>query len=347
MDTTKKYHIRAKKSLWQNFLVDKTILSKIVSATEINGKNIIEVWPWYWALTDYIVWRKPLSLLLLELDTDMIDILYDRIENWELEMDTHIDIVNIDVYPSAGFSLDVTKGCAPLTINFESKSTDNASNISWILEGAEQEQVEGLNPSVTYNLPGIYDIKVIANNEFGSDTISLNQVIEVIETPEITFEYEIEELRVNFSANVEEFDELFWDFDDGWTSDDLNAEHIYEREGTYLVTLTSILGNCVSTHQEEIIFLSSSSDEIDAEVNVAIYPNPASNLVNIDFENLDEVESIIILDQLGRNVWSKEVRYGEKKMSISEISNFIPGQYLIGIILNGKKPVFRKLLIVR
>lgn len=98
MNTFEKYHIRAKKSLWQNFLVDTNILSKIVASSHIDWKNIVEVWPWYWALTDYIVDWKPSSLLLIELDRDMIDILSDRIENWELYLNaSDINIVNLDV----------------------------------------------------------------------------------------------------------------------------------------------------------------------------------------------------------------------------------------------------------
>ena len=34
--------IKAKKSLGQNFLIDKNIINKIVNLTEINGKTILE-----------------------------------------------------------------------------------------------------------------------------------------------------------------------------------------------------------------------------------------------------------------------------------------------------------------
>lgn len=67
--------IRAKKSLGQNFLIDTDILSIISNATEIAEKNIIEVWPWYGALTEYIKIQNPLHLDLVELDNDMIRIL--------------------------------------------------------------------------------------------------------------------------------------------------------------------------------------------------------------------------------------------------------------------------------
>ena len=63
--------IKAKKALGQNFLIDEEALSDIASAISIQDKNIIEVGPGYGALTDYIIDQSPLSLDLVELDTDV------------------------------------------------------------------------------------------------------------------------------------------------------------------------------------------------------------------------------------------------------------------------------------
>lgn len=68
-------HIRAKKSLGQNFLIDEEALSDIAHSVTVEGKNIIEVGPGYGALTDYLIGQHPETLTLVELDTDMIRIL--------------------------------------------------------------------------------------------------------------------------------------------------------------------------------------------------------------------------------------------------------------------------------
>jgi len=94
----KKYKIKAKKSLGQNFLVNEEIVEKISNQLDLNWKNIIEVWPWYGALTEKILNKNPKSLKLIELDLDMIDILNDRIKNWELNINsTDFEIINTDV----------------------------------------------------------------------------------------------------------------------------------------------------------------------------------------------------------------------------------------------------------
>ena len=49
---------KAKKSLGQNFLIDKNIINKILSLTKIKDKNIVEIGPGKGALTDEIIKKK-------------------------------------------------------------------------------------------------------------------------------------------------------------------------------------------------------------------------------------------------------------------------------------------------
>ena len=84
LDIIKKYKIKAKKKLWQNFLINDEIINDIAWIIDLKWKNIIEVWPWYWALSEKLLLKKPNSLNLVELDLDMISILENRIEQWDL-----------------------------------------------------------------------------------------------------------------------------------------------------------------------------------------------------------------------------------------------------------------------
>ena len=94
----KKYKIFAKKSLGQNFLVNENITHEISQLIDVEGNNIIEVWPGYWALTEKLLKRKPHSLHLVELDKDMIEILEDRIHIWELDVqDIDFKIHSLDI----------------------------------------------------------------------------------------------------------------------------------------------------------------------------------------------------------------------------------------------------------
>ena len=97
LEIIKKYKIKAKKSLWQNFLINDEILKKISEVLEIENKNIIEVGPWYWALTERILEKRPKNLTLVELDREMIEILDKRKENGDFQNIDKLFIKNIDV----------------------------------------------------------------------------------------------------------------------------------------------------------------------------------------------------------------------------------------------------------
>ena len=57
-----------KKSLGQNFLIDKNVIKKIINTVLVKGKDIIEIGPGDGALTDQIIKLKPKSLVLIEKD---------------------------------------------------------------------------------------------------------------------------------------------------------------------------------------------------------------------------------------------------------------------------------------
>ena len=50
--------IKAKKSLGQNFLINKNILEEIVNVTDIQDKTVLEIGPGTGNLTSYILKKK-------------------------------------------------------------------------------------------------------------------------------------------------------------------------------------------------------------------------------------------------------------------------------------------------
>ncbi len=61
----------AKKSLGQNFLIDKNIIKKIVNKIKIKNRHVIEIGPGKGALTDEILSKDPKSLSLIEKDIEL------------------------------------------------------------------------------------------------------------------------------------------------------------------------------------------------------------------------------------------------------------------------------------
>ena len=68
--------LKPKKSLGQNFLIDKNIINKIIEVSEINsGDEILEVGPGTGSLTKSIVSKKPKKIYLIEKDENLANAL--------------------------------------------------------------------------------------------------------------------------------------------------------------------------------------------------------------------------------------------------------------------------------
>ena len=81
-----------KKSLGQNFLLDRNLCKKIVSNINIKNKNIIEIGSGTGLLTNEIIKQNPKKLILLEKDNS----LYEKLKLKYLD-NKSVEIKNIDV----------------------------------------------------------------------------------------------------------------------------------------------------------------------------------------------------------------------------------------------------------
>ena len=82
--------IKPKKSLGQNFLIDREVLEKIVSITDVTGKEVLEIGPGSGNLTTYILKQKPKKLYVVEKDDELVILLREK-------FDTAIEIINADI----------------------------------------------------------------------------------------------------------------------------------------------------------------------------------------------------------------------------------------------------------
>ena len=63
--------IKAKKSLGQNFLIDREVLEKIANVVQIKDKTILEVGPGTGNLTSFILKKNPKKMFVIEKDDDL------------------------------------------------------------------------------------------------------------------------------------------------------------------------------------------------------------------------------------------------------------------------------------
>ena len=83
--------MKVKKSLGQNFLNDKDVLSKIVEIGNITNSDIVlEIGPGTGNLTEKILEKKPRKLIVVEKDSNLTNLLKKKFEN-------KIQILNKDI----------------------------------------------------------------------------------------------------------------------------------------------------------------------------------------------------------------------------------------------------------
>jgi len=94
-----------KKSLGQNFLLDKNLCKKIISSINIRNKIIMEIGPGTGQLTDEIIKFKPKKLILIEKDYKLFKILKTKYSKLKFIEIFNIDAIKINLNLNENFSI--------------------------------------------------------------------------------------------------------------------------------------------------------------------------------------------------------------------------------------------------
>ena len=97
LNIIKKYGLSTKKKFGQNFLVDKSLLDRIVGVSgDIFNKNVLEIGPGPGGLTRSILEKNPKKLVSVEIDEDLFKILKDEFSKYNNFFVENEDALQID-----------------------------------------------------------------------------------------------------------------------------------------------------------------------------------------------------------------------------------------------------------
>lgn len=131
----------------------------------------------------------------------------------------------------------------------------------------------------------------------------------------------------NHTLNTNTTTQYYWNFGNGDISTQKTPSYIYNINGIYTVILTatdSCNQESVKTQDIEVIV-----NNIDNFKNkqIKIFPNPASNIVYLEFDNFqNQKRSIQIIDRLGKTIHSEQT---SKETLIIDLSKFNSGLYFL------------------
>ncbi len=215
---------------------------------------------------------------------------------WERPLGNRLELNMI-----AGDQTEIVQG---ESVSYSSTYDGEPESILWTFEGGTPTTSSEESPEVTYNTPGIFDVKL---QIFGvnSPSIILEEYVTVIERLEITSLFASNEnpqfgQSVVFDVkNNGEVEEWTWTFEGGTPeeSTDENPRIVYNQTGTFDVTVEIIGANTTSeTFHDFITVLAPLL--VDNPNNASIRPTVAAGSVNIDLQLGDK--SIEVYDAAGR-----------------------------------------------
>ena len=90
---------------------------------------------------------------------------------------TAISCTSVPLLPVANFTADATHIVEGESVQFSDESTNNPTTWAWTFVGGDPEFSSEQNPVITYYESGVYDVSMIVQNEFGSDTKTIEGYI--------------------------------------------------------------------------------------------------------------------------------------------------------------------------
>ena len=112
---------------------------------------------------------------LSDLSTPCSDFQYGQVEDYRIR------VIESENPPNASFEVSQNYLVASSIVQFSDLSLHNPNTWQWTFEGGSPATTTDQNPTITYDESGLYDVQLISSNEFGSDTLLLENYIEVEE----------------------------------------------------------------------------------------------------------------------------------------------------------------------
>ncbi|MFC2126041.1 PKD domain-containing protein [Bacteroidota bacterium] len=150
------------------------------------------------------------------------------------------------ITPVIEFTVDVIEGCRPLTVNFTSLAQFVDEDTYYWDFGDDQGNSSAINPTYTYNEPGIYTVELEGSNELGITVETRKEKFIIVhDVPTANFNVRPSIVYIPgqyvYTANGSFGDgilEYRWDWGDGDTTDtEFEPIHEYEEPGVYDVGL--------------------------------------------------------------------------------------------------------------
>ncbi len=249
--------------------------------------------------------------------------------------------------PAPNLSASAESGCAPFTVSFDGNAEGTVTSWSWSFPGGMPDSSAEPNPTVVYEQPGVYDVSLTVGNAFGESSQEETGLITVIDLPQASFSYTIQELSLSLT-NTSTGDGLSynWDFGDGNSSMEGNPEHSYAEAGEYKVvlTVTNVCGESVA-EETVVAVVTGLADESWLE-ELSLFPNPNGGTFTVRLQGQPaEQLQLRLLNVVGQRVFELEdsfhTGYWQQQLKLEGLP---AGVYVLEV-LAGERKAYRRVVV--
>jgi PKD repeat protein len=236
----------------------------------------------------------------------------------------------------AAFSLSSSSICVGETVTFTA-TTQNAASYSWIFTGGNPATSNQPTVTVTFNTAGSYSavLNVTDAGNLASSTAVVN--VNALPTPVIVANGDV-------LSTTQGFNTFQWFLDGNAINGATGATHTATATGAYTVEVTNAAG-CTNTSDAYNLYLS--VNEVENTVEINVYPNPASDMVNVSLQQnsaqLVSVQLVNISGQIVGAANNAETTAGNSVITLNT-SGLAAGFYVV-YIRTGNQMIARKLII--
>ncbi len=256
--------------------------------------------------------------------------------------DSYCEMITVAVAPTSSFA--TADGSNEGEVLFTDLSTNDPTSWAWDFGDGNTSTLQ--NPTNTYAQADTYNVCLVVTNAAGMDTYC--EMITVVFAPIAAFDSadgtsDGEVVFTDLSTNSPTA--WSWDFGDNNTSNLQNPTNTYTASGTYNVCLvaSNAGGSSVETCMDIVVTTTGIFDQQN-DVSLDIYPNPASEFIQIDIEENTGEFQLDIYDALGKKVHSlDDLKIGGNTIMLNELS---VGYYYFQIMnKENKETTVRKIMI--
>ena len=248
------------------------------------------------------------------------------------------------VAPTASFTSGHTNPlCSGSSVSFTSTSSGNPTSHSWSFPGGSPAISSAMNPTVTYNTPGTYNVTLTVTNSSGTDTkTEIGYVVVTASGPTAMFSSSgaggtalaFQNLSTGGATSYT------WSFGDGNTSTATNPVHNYPFYGIFFVELTAT-NACGSNTFASYVFVTGSLltgiDDLENFESINVFPNPSNGQFTVEATGVSAKQMrFTVLNNLGQVVYRDTDDFTSGYLRKDFQLDLAKGLYLIQMEVEGE-----------